>query len=466
MGGTGIDRKTLLRVVIAGGGFCGTMTLVHLIRHSKLNSHFILITKGTPPCGIAYRTYSDQHLLNVEARNMSAFPEMPGHFVEWCERQKKINISGNEIPTTFFPRNTYGKYLEEIFSGTLKSLPSHLHVEIIDDEVTDITDTENTMVVHTGGKRNFSADKVVLATGNCEPGLPLYYESSLIGSNLYFPNPWNENAVVGLSSDDSVLIIGTGLTMVDVVIGLTEKKFTGKIIALSPHGFNILPHRKVPPQRYILDELTPPYDLEKLFRLFYKHIRQARIHGQTGETVVDAIRAKTQEIWQGLSPGDKKKFMSHLRHLWGVARHRIPAHVYRVMQELIHDKKLEVIAGRIKGIKETDNCIETSIILRKDLSEKKLIVARTINCTGPETDIRRQKTALYKNLLANEIVFSDEMNLGIDADSSGRIFDKNKNPSNRLFTLGSLLKGKLWESTAIPELRLQAENVAKLILEK
>src|SRR6185436_6655059 len=119
--------------------------------------------------------------------------------------------------------------------------------------------------------------------------------------------------------------------------------FKGKVIALSPHGYNILPHRKLPPQRYILDELSPPYDLENLFRLFYKHIRQARKRGLPGETVVDAMRAKTQEIWQLLSLADKKKFMTHLRHMWGVARHRLPAYVHEDLQEMMRDKKLEVI---------------------------------------------------------------------------------------------------------------------------
>src|SRR6185436_5126335 len=142
--------------------------------------------------------------------------------------------------------------------------------------------------------------------------------------------------------------------------------FKGKVIALSPHGYNILPHRKLPPQRYILDELSPPYDLENLFQLFYKHIREARKRGLSGETVVDAIRARTQEIWQQLTLDDKKKFMVHLRHLWGVARHRLPAYVHEEVQKLIKDEKLQVIAGRIKNITETNHGMQIKIKKRKD----------------------------------------------------------------------------------------------------
>ena len=452
-------------VVIAGGGFCGILTLINLIRKANRHVSITIINSGYPiACGVAFKTYSDKHLLNVEARNMSAFADEPDHFVEWCRNNQSIDIDDEEIPTTYFPRNIYGLYLEEIFSNSISEAGNHVSINIIDDEVVDIHHEKKTFDVITGGGKKIRADKIILATGNSEPGPPVLNDPAFLNSPNYFSNPWCESAVNGLKNNEDVLIIGGGLTMVDVIIGLREKNFKGKIISLSPHGFNILPHRKAPPQRYILDELSPPYDLETLFRLFYKHIRQARKHGQSGETVVDAIRAKTQEIWKNLSLVDKKKFMAHLRHLWGVARHRLPAEVHEGMKNMIREKKLEVIAGRIQKIRECEKGIEVIAQSRKDQTEFILNVSRVINCTGPQTDIRKQNSKLYDSLLKKGMVRPDEMNLGIDASDNYEIIKSDNTVNKSLFAIGSLLKGKLWESTAVPELRIQAARVADFIL--
>ena len=452
-------------VVIIGGGFCGVLTMINLIEKSMGKTSITIINKGYPLArGVAYKTYSDKHLLNVEARNMSAFPDKPDHFVEWCLLQKDLEVSTEDLPFTYMPRNMYGRYIEEMFNNSVKNIPEHLSINILEDEAIDIDKLDQNYVVKTASGKKIIADKIVLATGNCEPCPPSIPNAAVLKSKNYFSNPWCEKAVLNLNDSDTTLIIGTGLTMVDVIIGLRENNFKGKIISLSPHGYNILPHRKLPPQQYILDELTPPYDLETLFKLFYRHIRAARKLGLPGETVVDAIRARTQEIWQQLSLSDKKKFMTHLRHLWGVARHRLPAHVHQEIQQMIKDENLRVIAGRIKNITENENGIEVKIQKRKDQSELILNVSRIINCTGPETDICKQKSPLFDSLIKKGFICSDNMNLGVDANANGQVRDKNQLFSKQIFAIGSLLKGMLWESTAIPELRLQAATVAELIV--
>ena len=451
-------------VVIIGGGFCGVMTFVNLLEKLNRKASITIINKSYPLArGVAYKTYSDRHLLNVEARNMSAFHDQPDHFLDWCYLQKDININKEELPFSYLPRNIYGRYLDEILNAKFKEIPTSISLHVIEDEVTDIEGNIKNLIIKTSKGNQIHADKVVLATGNCEPSPPINADNPFLKSNNYFSNPWNEKAVQGLQENETVLIVGSGLTMVDVILGLKEKKFNGKIISLSPHGYQILPHRKLPPQRYILDELSPPYDLENLFRLFYKHIRDARKRGLPGETVVDAIRARTQEIWQHLSLKDKKKFMMHLRHLWGNARHRLPAYVHEDIRQMIDENKLEVIAGRIRSISETKNGIEIKIRKRKDQSEMLLNVARVINCTGPESDIKKQKSRLYDSLLKKGMIRTDDMNLGIDAVTTGQIIDANNNISNQIYAMGSLLRGKLWESTAIPELRTQAYHIAELI---
>jgi uncharacterized NAD(P)/FAD-binding protein YdhS len=457
--------ESALSIVIVGGGFCGVMTLVHLLRSSEKNLNITLINKGYPVAkGVAFQTYSDKHLLNVEARNLSAFPDEPDHFVDWCFRQKDVLADPRLLPTSYLPRNLLGKYLYETFNEATANIPDHITLSVVEEEATDIEKIKNSFIVKTTSGKKIVADKVLLATGNNEPGKPSKANEDLLKSKRYFSNPWNECAVDGLKDKETVLILGNGLTMVDVVQGLRVKNFNGKIIALSPHGYKILPHRKLPNQRYIIDELHPPYHLEKLFRFFYKHVREVKKRGMPGETVVDAMRARTQEFWQHLSLEDKKKFMMHIRHLWGVARHRLPPDVHEEIQGLINNNKLEVIAGRITHIDLRNEEINLKIRLRKDQSEQSLTIARIINCTGPETDIRKINNSLYHSIIKKGFIRSDPMNLGVLATSEGQVIDEHNIVSSQLFVIGSLLKGILWESTAIPELRVQAKKMAELLL--
>lgn len=454
--------STKMRIGIIGGGFCGVMTLVHLVKNAG-SLELFLFNKDYPTArGIAYKTFSDQHLLNVEARNMSAFPAEPDHFVNWCTIHQ-VKPTGADIPTSYLPRNVYGKYLEEIFRECLENCPDSVKIHLVETEITDLSKLNDAYQLTTSDNRIISVDKVVLATGNAVPQDPKLLNNDFLSSRFYFGNPWNHAAVKGVEKEDTILIIGTGLTMVDIVLSLEENNFNGRIIAMSPHGFRILPHRRNHLQRSILDELSPPYKLDEVFRLFYKHVRQARLHGSSGEAVVDAVRSKTQEIWQQLSLAEKRRFMTHLRHMWGVARHRLPKDIHGRIESMIDQSRLQVIAGKLTNAIAHET-YATVFIALKNGSMLETTVNRVINCTGPQSDIRKQNSLLFRNLLKKKVISADEMNLGIHASANGRIIGEDGIPSDSFFALGTLLKGKLWESTAVPELRVQAARIADLLL--
>ncbi len=460
-----MSQPSVEKIAIIGGGFCGIMTVVNLLRKAKKPLSIFLFNSTYPDGkGIAYSTYSDKHILNVPCQNMSAFPEEPDHFLKWCSVQPGNSLAESVLAKKFLSRNLYGKYLTEIFDTELRNKPHFIHFELINEEVHELTKIENKYSITSESGNSILADKVVLATGNHPPAHPSISNTDFLNSQHYFANPWQENAVINIEPNETILIIGTGLTMVDVVLGLTEKEFKGQIISLSPNGFTILAHKIHHPQRNILDELEPPFDLTKLFKLFYKHIRQARLRGESGETVVDAVRSHTQEIWQQLSLEDKKRFMNHLRHLWGVARHRLPGEIHEQIQDLISNKKLQILAGRIIDISDSIKGAIVEVKLRGTNQLHTLKVQRIINCTGPLTDISKFNSSLYSQMLSAKLVRADEMKLGIDASADGRIIEHDGKINKTLFTLGSLLKGKLWESTAVPELRKQAVLIAELLL--
>src|SRR5690606_37928137 len=121
-------------------------------------------------------------------------------------------------------------------------------------------------------------------------------------------------------------------------------------------------------------------DLIGLVRLVNKHIRKVRKYGISAERVIDTLRPHTQRIWRSLSDRDKRIFMSRFRHLWSVARHRIPLHTHDLIQQLRIEGRLQVRAGRILDMQETDGSMSVEYHDKRAGELRTLLVQRVINC--------------------------------------------------------------------------------------
>lgn len=457
------------RTGIIGGGFSGTMTVVHLINKTTRPAEIIIVTEGDHIArGIAFKPYSKQHLLNVPAASMSAFADDDDHFMQWLMQQpdfkdKEISVIGG----SFIPRYLYGKYLTEIWEHALQTAAAkNVTVRIINNTVEDLAVSANDITLNLQTGENITVDNCVIATGNHVPANPRIIHPSFYNSRNYYQNPWEERSVAGLENAESVLIIGNGLTMVDTVLGLLEKKFKGVIYSVSPNGFNILPHRHAAIKySKLTDALPQKATLYELIKLFNLHKRKLKLSGISPEPLVDSLRPYSQNIWQQLTAQEKAFFMKKLRHMWGVVRSRIPAHIHDKLQQLRIENTLRIYAGRITDIQEEDGIISVSFYNKKTKSTEQIQVARVINCSGPDTDLMRMEKDFLKNCVTRGIAVQDELKLGINArPDTFEVLNKDGFPHANLFTIGSNLKGVLWESIAVNELREQAQNVAAHII--
>jgi uncharacterized NAD(P)/FAD-binding protein YdhS len=459
----------LKKIVIIGGGFTGTMTAVHLLEKSTEPCEIMIINKkDSLNKGTAYNPYSDNQLLNVITGKMSAFADKPDHFLDWVMKKKEFADKDKTlILNAFLPRKLYGEYLSEIWKESLKTAVSKkIKISEIDNYVEDIEIKDDSVFVITGKGEVHKSDYCIIATGNNIPGNPAIKNTGFYKSKNYFKNPWNIESVKDLKNNLPVLIIGNGLTMVDTVFGLLEQGFRGEIFSISNNGFNILPHRHSG-LKYskLTEELKENISLFELLKLVNKHIKTVREFGVSAEPVIDSLRPHTQKIWKSLSEKERKLFMSRLRHLWGVARHRIPLHSHDKIQQLRIEGKLHINAGKILDIIETENGIMTEYFDKKENKIKILYVSRVINCTGPESDLMKLDDSFLKNCLKKGILIQDKLKLGISTDTdSFKVINSSGKMHKNLFTIGSNLKGELWESTAVNELRGQSEKLAGYLL--
>lgn len=454
------------RIGIIGGGFTGTMTAVQLIAKCDTPCELIIINeRETFNKGIAFNPYSDKHLLNVITGKMSAFANKPDHFLDWVMQQPGyVGKDRTLISNSFMPRRLFGTYMGEIWQEAYRAaLAKNITVTLIDSVVRSLDRAADKVTLQLENNETQTTDYCVIATGNQVPGNPRIKNKDFYNSKNYFRNPWLAESVQDLQNDKPVLIVGNGLTMVDTVLSLLEHGYKGTIYSISPNGFNILPHRHNGLKYTALaDEITDGMSLRELVSLVNKHIRLVREYGVSAEPVIDSLRPFTQKIWQNFRADEKKLFMARLRHLWGVARHRIPLHSHDKLQQLRIDGRLNIKSGRLLDITEDNGDIAIHYFDKKSKTSHVIHAGRVINCTGPESDLLKMGDCFLKDCAEKGLLRQDELKLGISTDvSSFGIIGPDGRPYENLFTVGSNLRGELWESTAVNELRSQAEKLAE-----
>ena len=450
------------RIVIVGRGLSGTLLLINLLRLDKAGKplDITVIERNHPErLGVAYSTNKDFHLLNVSAAKMSAFPDKKDDFVDWLNEQRYPYHR-----KSFVPRAVYRQYILHVLATELLAKDTKTTCTFIHDAAKDVIASERLLLLDSGKAVFF--DQLILAVGNfkaTKPGLP---DEKYLSHPAFFESPWDDRLFDQLAIAKRVLILGTGLSMIDMILGLWKKNHQGNITALSTHGF--MPHPHADTAAYELAELAPESidTCLKALKIVNKHLKLARQQGISWHSVIDAVRPYTQQIWQNFSTVEKKRFMEHVRHIWGVARHRIPQESAVVLYGLLAKRQLSIVAGRIRSI-QVDPAGAFVVEYQERASGKKTAttVDIVVNCMGPESNYERLKEEPFiRNLLKRSLIRTDDLRLGIDCNANGNVIDAGGLPSSWLYTIGPPAKGILWEITSVPEIRLAALKLAESVV--
>lgn len=310
--------------------------------------------------------------------------------------------------------------------------------------------------------RELQAEAVILAIGNFPPGNPKI--SGLTGPRKkYVPFAWSPAALEGLDPNGSVLLVGSGLTSIDLAIALQARKFQGRIQIISRHGLIPERHQATEPWPQFWHEGSPR-SIRGLMHLIRKQVRAAAAKGIDWRAVINALRPVAQDIWKSLPQEERARFLRHARPYWEVHRHRIAFEIHNIVSRLISDGRLTIRAGRITEYSEVGDQAVVVYSDRKSGTKHRLQVDRVINCTGSETDCRRIDDSLLTSLFLQGEARPDPLFLGLDVDFKGSVLNFNGVPSNSLFAIGPVKKGGLWETTAVPEIRKKAADLAEHIV--
>lgn len=457
-------------ITIIGGGFTGLMALANLIRfgnEAAMPLHIILIDRQPAiGDGVAYRTTDERHLLNVPACRMSAWPDLPDDFLTFA-RSKNSWVG----PDDFLPRQFYGQYLRTTVLELAEATGDHLSAEVMHEEVARLAPSSSGWSIETIGGRSVHADLAILAAGHRPPNDPL--AKAWTGPRGRFvTDPWASLALGQIAPDEPVLLIGSGLTAVDVILTLNRRDRVAPLIVISRRGLMPMAHLRQRKEEAdlsgLVDEWLDPtrtLTIRRLISTLRRYITAAAESGSEWQQVIDALRSITPCLWDRLGVQERSRFLRHLRPFWEIHRHRMAPAIANTIDRLRLEKTLEIVAGSLISATADAEGIDVTFSCRGASNTRTARVSWVVNCTGPGVHNRHGIHPFLRPLIDAGTLCCDELNLGLLTDDCGRAIGISKEAHPDLLVAGTLRKATLWESTSVPELRRQAQTVARTALD-
>jgi uncharacterized NAD(P)/FAD-binding protein YdhS len=451
------SRRAVSTVAVVGGGFSGTLFALKLARQRADLRIYLIEKNALPGRGLAYGACSPFHLLNVPVNRMEV--GLAPAFAEWLV-QKKVDLSdalaesGGDLASSFVSRQLFGDYLEERLQASLSGDRASGVVPVRGDVVRLMDAPQRGVVLHDG--RELAADAIVLATGNLAPRAPAIADDWLYDTPWFVADPWTHDAFDRLDRSAPVLLLGAGLTMVDVALKLADSGHRGKMHSISRHGLLPKAHRAGGAWEPFLKPHIPSSPL-KLSRIIRAEVRKAEAAGVPWQRVIDAVRPSIASAWHAWSGAERHQFLRHLRSRWDVHRHRMAPRIADALAELLDSNQLHVSAGRIREYRKAPGFIE-AVVARRGARDSVISAARVINCTGPRSDFARLALPLFADMKKRGFIVPDAMDLGLES-SDCALIDRMGRPLSWLFALGPLTRPAWWEVTAVPEIALQIDRL-------
>ncbi|MDD2061191.1 FAD/NAD(P)-binding protein [Pseudomonas sp. GD03860] len=453
-------------VLIIGGGLSGALLGAQLLRQPGRRRVMVIEPRPELGRGEAYSATQLGHTLNGNAARMSVDPDNADDLTQWLEQHIAAGgwpeAAQQEVPVAelFPPRGLFGCYARQRLAEAQAWAERHgSWLEHVKAEAIDLQMEEQGVVVTLADGRSLRGARAVLATGMFAAARTARIDDDSF--NAASVDPWDVTAMGKLDPQGRVLIIGSGLTMVDALVSLDVAGHRGPIEVFSRHG--LLPQvRRQPPAWN--DFLATDPDVRsplQLLRVLRAECRQAQAQGIDWQAPLDTVRVHIARLWSQASDRQRRQFVRHVRPWWESHHHRSPPQGEALLQRLLQEGRLQVHAASLQRVISAPGVSPTiAVRFRGQSTIREIEGAALINSSGIEYDWRRVDRALPRQLLQRRLVRSGPLALGIASDAGGAVQQADGHFSDRLFALGPPLRGMWWESTAVTDVALQAKALA------
>jgi len=419
-------------IAIIGYGFAGGMVLANLVRQA-MGACRIAIIDDTPHAarGTAYGTRYAEHVLNVRAGNMGAFAGDVGGFQHWRTTNGDAGTAYD-----FAPRMRYGDYLETIQNDTRAlAQQKHIALQYIAASVQHMAAHDGTVTLTLSHGATLSASRVVVATGNV---------FSTPADAAIDRAPWFADIPALIArAPQRVALIGSGLTAMDTIISLLQGGYQGEICCISRHGWLPQPHVPPAPAAAINVDALMHGTLSQRLRT----LRRMIAHAESWHQVIDGLRPHTVALWRSLSLAEQQRFMARLFTLWNIHRHRIDAALY---QRLTQAPNMRIMQASF--LRRDD----AGVVVKTTHGEQHIAAGMVFDCRGPSY---RALPAFLAQAADDGLITRHGLAGVCEVGEAYRI-----STAAPIYAIGTPLIGERLETTAVPELRVQAHAVATVLL--
>jgi uncharacterized NAD(P)/FAD-binding protein YdhS len=456
------------RVAVIGGGFCGAFFAAQLAKHSERPVAISVIEpRAALGGGIAYSTQDPAHRINVPASRMSLFPDHPTDFDEWFRSSGELDADPEALwhDGSAYPRRAaFGRYVAGIVARR-SNARAGVTIEHLRDQAASVRRKGSGYAVQLAKGGQLEADIVVLATSHPPPSPPGIITRELGGGTGLIANPWQADALETIARDADVLIIGTGLTMADVVASLSRHGHKGRITAFSRRGLLPRGHARIPvpvPYEWVADHELPRSVL-RLTRQMRAQIAAAAEKNLPWQAVFDDVRANGQNLWRNFNAAERRRLLRHLRVFWDAHRYRIAPQIEKILQDKQQDGSLRVLAASLISATRRNDKIDIVLQPRRRAGEgvERISVNHVVITTGPAHGTVVSETPVLASLARQGLLQADEFGLGVKVDADGHVINADGASEPTLLVVGPLARAQYGELMGLPQVAAQPNAVAE-----
>lgn len=462
---------SLKTVAVVGGGYAGVACAIHLARATTEPLRIVVIEPSADPGrGLAHSSPHPDHRLNGQPVVHSLYPEAPLHFEEWLTETGALarDPAARTAQGAIYPRRAdFGRYANQQFRACMASNPSGSTVEHWRARVDRIEGPARTLVLHDGRRLQVTAAMLALGWNTCSLPREL---AACANDPRCLADPWQPERIAAIDRDATVLIVGTGLTSLDIIASLSAQAHRGPVVALSRKGQQPPVQTSEPsPIRSVWETLLSndqafvrrhglPASLRETLDCWHADRARLRDEGQPELLAFDSVRDAARLFWPAWSDDDKRRFTRHLKSHYDLIRYRSPPQTRAIVDRMLTSGQLRIIAGRLADAALVGPRLSVRYIPREERGASAsprrvtLDVDALINCTGPQPRPSRSDNPLWRSLIAEGLARDHPAGLGIDVDGGCRIIDGSGRPVEWLFATGPITLGQFGEISAVPQI--------------
>lgn len=445
-------------IAIIGGGAAGASLFGELLRRGSARVHWITGDRAVAGRGVAYAGGSDRHLLNVRARAMGLFADSDGEFLQFAA-QRVEGAGGDD----FLPRGLFGDFVEaQVRACADQALSQGRHFQIHGDDAVQVEPLcDGGYAVRLASGLLIKADAVVLALGALSPRPLKTVSREALQGGAYVLDPWR---MTGREpAPRRVLVIGTGLTAVDTLLSTGARWPQAELVAVSRHGQFPFEHGLLPLPPYARQSAlnTTLLGSDNLLAMLRQVRRAIEAAPQTDwRSLIDGMRPINARLWRRLDARQRRQFLRHLRWLWEAARHRVAPASAEALTAMREQGRLQLHAARVLGV-DGHGPLRVSLRHRATQQLDTLSADLVIQATGLDTAVAFTEHPLLSRLLRDGLAMPDPLQLGVAAHPDGQLLNARGELQVGLYAIGALLRGNLWECSAMAEIRVAAQQLAR-----